>query len=326
MTNATSASRPEPPAEGALPSVIVGTMNFGRRTPEPEAKRIVERALERGVRSFDTANMYNEGESEAILGRALGARRGEVSIATKVGLARLGGRAEGLAPARLPQALDESLRRLGTDHVDLYYLHAPDHAVPIEATLGAVASLLESGKVKAWGVSNYAAWQVLEMIVWCDARGVPRPALSQVIYNLLVRQLEIEYFAFARRYELASAVYNPLAGGLLAGHHDRARPAPPASRFDKNPLYQRRYWTDRFFELAAASAELARDEGISPVALAYGWLAGRPGVDAVIAGPADVAQLDAALDGCARPLSAAARKKLDGMHREYLGTDANYAR
>jgi aryl-alcohol dehydrogenase-like predicted oxidoreductase len=320
MTQA--APRPEAPA----PDVILGTMNFGKRTPEPEARRVVERALERGVRSFDTANMYNEGASEAILGRALGARRAEVFVATKVGLGRAGGRAEGLSPERLPRALDESLGRLGTDHVDLYYLHAPDRAVPIEATLGAVAGLLESGKARAWGVSNYAAWQVLEMITWCDQRGVARPALSQQLYNVLVRQLEIEYFAFAKRYRLPTAVYNPLAGGLLAGHHDRALPAPDGSRFDKNPLYQRRYWSERFFDLAASCAAIARDEGISPVALAYAWLAGRPGVDAIIVGPGDVAQLDAALDGCARRLSAEANKRLDGLYRDYVGTDANYAR
>ncbi|HEU4406326.1 MAG TPA: aldo/keto reductase [Polyangiaceae bacterium] len=319
---------PAPPAtpEAAAPYVIVGTMNFGRRTPEAEARRVVERALERGVRSFDTANLYNDGASEAILGRALGARRAEVSVATKVGLGRAGGKPEGLSPERLPRALDESLARLGTEYVDLYYLHAPDRAVPIEATLGAVAALLESGKARAWGVSNYASWQVLEMITWCDARGVPRPALSQVLYNVLVRQIEIEYLAFARRYRLPTAVYNPLAGGLLAGRHDRSRPAPPGSRFDQNPLYRRRYWTDPFFALAAACADVARDEGVAPARLAYGWLAARPGVDAVLVGPGDVDQLDAALDGCAYRPPPGAMKRLDDLYRDYLGTDASYAR
>src|SRR5580704_4767062 len=193
----------------------VGTMNFGKRTPGEESVRIVHRALERGLRFFDTANAYNDGESERILGRALKGRREACTIASKVGLARLQGKAEGLSARAVASAIGGTLERLGTDWVDVYYLHAPDHGAPIEETLGAMHALIDSKKVRAWGVSNYASWQILEMLHVCDAREMPRPALSQVIYNLLIRQIEIEHLAFARRYGVEVTVYNPLAGGLL---------------------------------------------------------------------------------------------------------------
>ena len=128
-------------APGARPTLALGAMNFGKRTPAPEAERIVARAVERGVTVFDTANAYNGGESERILGRALKGCRDRVHIATKVGFGRAGGKPEGLSAARVRAAIDESLARLGTDHVDLWYLHVPDHATPIEETVGAVSSM-----------------------------------------------------------------------------------------------------------------------------------------------------------------------------------------
>src|SRR5437868_92085 len=152
----------DPRSEGSPPALVVGTMNFGKRTPEPEAHRIVQRALERGLSFFDTANVYVDGESERILGRALGKRRPEVRIATKVGIGKVND-PEGLAPERITAALEESLRRLGTDRVELYYFHKPDHSRPLEPSLRAMEKLINSGKVGAFGASNYASWQLLEM-------------------------------------------------------------------------------------------------------------------------------------------------------------------
>lgn len=146
-------------------------MNFGKRTPEVEARRIIDRALERGVNHIDTANAYVDGESERIVGRALAGRRDVVYLATKVGLSRIGGetsglfriggRSEGLSRARILAACDESLSRLGTDVADLYYLHVPDRDTAIEESLSAMAELLRIGKIRGWAVSNYASWQVL---------------------------------------------------------------------------------------------------------------------------------------------------------------------
>lgn len=311
----------DPRSDAAPPALVVGTMNFGKRTPEAEAQRIVHRALERGLTFFDTANAYVEGESERILGRALGARRAQARIATKVGIGKSMSSPEGLAPERIAAALEESLVRLGTDHVELYYFHKPDHSRPLEDSLQAMEKLIQSGKVRAFGASNYASWQHLEMIQF----GL-KPRVSQQMYNLLVRQLEIEYFRFARKYGVHTTVYNPLGGGLLAGKLKRGGELPAGSRFDKNPLYQRRYLTDRFFELADAFARLAAEADRTPVELAYQWTAARPGVDSILVGPATVEQLDAAIDAVAKPLPKEVIDRADEIHRTFQGTDATYAR
>jgi aryl-alcohol dehydrogenase-like predicted oxidoreductase len=329
MTNPTSRTSADawlrPRAPGEPPLLAVGTMNFGKRTTPAESERVIARALERGLTLFDTANVYNQGESERILGRALKGKRQACVLATKVGLFGIPDRREGLSAAVLANAMDESLERLGTDHVDLYYLHAPDHAVPIEETMGAMKKLLDAKKTRAWGVSNYASWQILEMFEIADRLGMPRPAVSQVIYNVLIRQIEIEYVKFTARFPIHTTVYNPLAGGLLAGRHEKGEP-PKGSRFDKNRMYLRRYWTDRLFEHTRAIASIAEGEGMTPVELAYAWVAGRPGVDSILVGPADVAQLDAAIDGCTKTLGDDAKKKVDELAYAFAGTDASYAR
>ncbi|WP_331107724.1 aldo/keto reductase [Archangium sp.] len=318
---------PRSPGPEAPPAVVaVGTMNFGARTPAPEAARIVARALERGVPFFDTANSYGNGEAERLLGQTLRDRRAEVGLATKVGLARVRGKPEGLSGAQVTRALEDSLKRLGTEYVDVLYLHAPDPATPMEETLEAVHGLLRAGKVRHWGVSNHAAWRILELSGLSEARGLPRPALSQVLYNLLVRQVEVEYLPFTRRYPLHTTVYNPLAGGLLSGRHVAGAPIPSGSRFDGNRLYQRRYWSERLFELAGHLKTVAEAAGLSLLELSYAWLAGRPGVDSVLVGPATVEHLDAALDACAKPLPPEVVAKADDVYREWLGTDATYAR
>jgi aryl-alcohol dehydrogenase-like predicted oxidoreductase len=310
----------DPRNDASPPALVVGTMNFGKRTPEPDAHRIVQRALERGLTFFDTANAYVAGESERILGRALGARRAQARIATKVGIGKLSD-PEGLAPERIAEAIEESLGRLGTDHVELYYFHKPDHSRPLEPSLRAMERLIGAGKVRAFGVSNFASWQLLEMI-----HAGLKPRVSQQMYNLLVRQLEVEYFRFARAHGVHTTVYNPLGGGLLAGKLKRGDALPPGSRFDKNPMYQKRYLTDRFFELADAFARLAAEAGRSPVELAYQWVAARPGVDSILLGPASVEQLDAAIDAVAKPLPKEVIDRADELHRGFQGTDASYAR
>jgi len=301
-------------------------MNFGKRTPEPEARRIVDLAIARGLTLFDTANAYGDGESERILGRLLKGRREQVRIATKVGWWKK----EGLSPERVRASLDESLARLGADHVDLYYLHVPDHDTPIERTLEGVADVLASGKARAFGISNYASWQALEVLLACDRMGIARPVVSQQLYNLLIRQLDLEYLRFAKKYGLHTTVYNPLAGGLLTARHlatgpdDRA--ALAGSRFDKNALYQRRYLSDVFFQAARALSEVAADAGLTLVTLAYAWLAQRPGVDSILVGPGSVAHLEDALAARDVVLSDEVLARVEQIHRELVGTDASYAR
>lgn len=301
-------------------------MNFGKRTAPAEAERIVERAIERGLVFFDTANVYTDGESERILGRLLRSRRDQVGIATKAGIGKIPGPAEGLSPGRVLAALDESLKRLETDYVDVYYLHVPDHSTPIERTLDAIEELLSARKILHFGISNYASWQILAIMMSCDRRGIERPVISQLLYNLLIRQLDIEYFKFVREYPIHTTVYNALAGGLLSGRHSVSAGIPKGSRFENNRLYQQRYWTDRFFDLVGAYQAVASAAGMSLVELAYAWLAGRARVDSILVGPATVEQLDAAIDGCGRTLSAETRARIDEIHTAFAGTNASYAR
>ena len=216
--------------------------------------------------------------------------------------------------------------RLGTDHVELWYLHVPDHATPIEETLGAVAEVIAAGKARAIGVSNYASWQILEIFHACDRVEMPRPVVAQQIHNLLIRQLDVEYWRFAARYDLHTTVYNPLAGGLLTGRYQPGDAIAAGSRFEDNRLYQGRYWSPRMLELAASYRALAERAGLTLVELAYAWLATVPGVDSILVGPGSVAHLDAALDAIERPLDGAVVKEIDAIHRAHLGTETTYAR
>jgi aryl-alcohol dehydrogenase-like predicted oxidoreductase len=308
--------------------VALGCMNFGKRTSEAEALRILDRAIGAGIEVIDTANVYNDGESERIVARALRQRRDSrpLKVATKVGFARVDGKPEGLSPAAIARACDASLARLGLDAIDIYYLHAPDPSVPIEDTLGALAELRHAGKIYDFGVSNFASWQILEIFGICERIGLARPVISQVIYNVLIRQVEIEYLRFAQKYQLHTTVYNPLAGGILARPMTRELGIPQGGRFDNNKLYQRRYWSDRMFDAAAALASAAAVHDRTLLELAYGWLAVRPGVDSILVGPASVEHLDAALAALARPLPPELLARADEIHAEMSGTDASYAR
>jgi aryl-alcohol dehydrogenase-like predicted oxidoreductase len=316
--------------DGEPARVFLGAMNFGRRTPEAESRKILARALELGIVHIDTANAYNDGASERIVGEAVKQRREQVVIATKCGFGRVAGKPEGLSRARLLEACDASLQRLGTDFIDIYYLHVPDHDTPIDETLDAVAELIDKKKIRAWGVSNYAAWQILEMIHRAGARAgtpkLPRPVIAQQLYNILIRQLDVEYFPFARAYELHTTVYNPLAGGLLSGKHARDGSTQGGTRFDKNRLYQGRYFTDAMFDRVEALSKLARAEKMTLLELSYSWLAGAPGVDSILLGPASVEQLEEGVRGCNRWLSPEVRGLVEAQHRLWMGTDTYYVR
>ena len=316
----------KPRDTGAPMPLALGTMNFGKRTPETDAARIVDRALDLGITLFDTANVYNAGESERILGRALRGKRDRALIATKVGFDRVDGRQEGLSPEAIRRAVEGSLSRLGTDHVELYYLHVPDPKTPIEASLDTMTELVREGKIGAIGVSNYASWQVLEMFQHQARASAPRPVLAQQIYNLLIRQLDVEYLAFAAKYRLHTTVYNPLAGGLLTGRFAPGADVAKGSRFDGNKLYLGRYWSPRMLELAKTYGEVAAELGCSSVELAYAWLVARPGVDSILVGPGTVEHLDAAAVAITIEIPEAAMKKIDDVHRAFIGTETKYAR
>lgn len=306
--------------------LVLGTMNFGQRTAEPEALRIMERAVAAGITRFDTANMYVDGRSEEIVGRFLRSNGAALEIATKCGLGRVNGRAEGLSRAAVLEACARSRERLGVATLGLYYLHAPDPRTPLEETLAALGTLYGERAFAAWGVSNYASWQVLEMLGRAAEFGLPAPRTSQVIHNLLVRQIEIEHLPFCRKYGLEVMTYNPLAGGALSGARTYAAAPPAGTRFENNPMYQKRYWHEESFRRVAAYADAARAAGLALLDLAYGFAFGAPGVGAVLVGPGSVEHLAAALAAHARELPPALHRELDALHVAVSGTDARYAR
>jgi aryl-alcohol dehydrogenase-like predicted oxidoreductase len=302
--------------------IALGAMNFGGRTPEPESLRMIARAIERGVELIDTANVYGDGASEKIVGRA----KPTVRIASKVGIKRVNGKREGLSPDRMRVALRETLDNLQMSSIDIWYLHAPDDSVPLKETLSAIKEAIDGGLVKSWGMSNYASWEMLEAIHITRSLEMPPPVIAQVIYNLLIRQLDIEWFKFAGKYGIHTTVYNALAGGLLSGRHRLDDKPEKGSRFDKNKMYVDRYWTERNFALVDRYRGVAERAGMDLPTLAHAWIAGRRGVDSVLIGPATLPQLDAAIDACEKTLTDETRAELDRIHVEAMGTDARYAR
>jgi len=310
-----------------LPYAVCGAMMFGKRADEAESKRIVDAALDHGINCFDTANMYQDGESERILGRALRGRRDRCLVATKVGYVRdEQGREEGTSRKAILRAIDRSLSRLGTDHVDIYYLHRPDYTAPIAETLAAMDEVIRAGKVRHFALSNFGAWQSYEVLRLCDDNAWPRPAMTQMIYNLLVRQIELEYAAFCRKHHLHLAVYNPLAGGLLTGKYASLSDEHAGGRFVDNPMYRNRYWSRRFFDAMLRLKDIADELGMSLTHLAINWIAQQGKADSILLGPSSAEQLLDCLAAGRTTISDDGMARIDQFLQDFDGTDATYAR
>ena len=282
--------------------VALGTFNFGGRTPAGEAVEILHRALDAGINLIDTANVYWEGESERIVGRALAesGRREEVVLATKVHYPTGEGPNEGgNSRLHIMRACEDSLRRLRTDRIDLYQIHRPDPAVPVEETLGALTDLVRQGKVRYVGCSTHPAWQVMEALMVSELKGLVRYVSEQPPYNLLDRRIENELIPLAQRYDLAILPWGPLGMGVLAGRYghvgEGAKDLPADSRAaEVGGIYAERV-TARGIEVGRRFSELAAEAGVSAAQLAVLWNKEQPGVTAPIVGPRTVAQLEEVL-------------------------------
>lgn len=309
---------------------VLGTMTFGDTVDERVAADMVDAALAAGITHIDTANGYAGGESERILSRVLRGRRDEVALATKAGIPHPdSGDHSPLSPAGLRASLDGSLARLGTDHVDLFYLHQPDRAVPLRDTLATVAEFVAEGKVRALGVSNYAAWQIAEINHLADEVGAPRPIVAQQVYNLIARRIEDEYAEFAAVTGLVTMVYNPLGGGLLTGKH--TFDADPAEgRFGDSRLaamYKQRYWNAAVFDAIGNLATLAEKAGIPMTELALRWLVSKPAAGPILLGGSKVGHLQANIDAIAAgPLDADLVAECDDVGAAVRGAMPNYNR
>ena len=308
--------------------VSFGTMTFGSQTDEDAARRMIDLCFDAGINFIDTANIYNQGLSETIVGKLLNGRRDQVILATKVrGKMGDGPDESGLSRAAIHKAIDSSLKRLQTDYVDLYYLHQPDYDVPIEETLAAMDELVKAGKVRYPAVSNYAAWQVAEIHCISQKNGYKSPFISQPMYNLLARGIEDEYLPFCKQYGVAVVPYNPLAGGLLTGKQVRGGKPVSGSRFDGNKMYLDRYWHDDDFAAVDELAGIARDAGKTLVELALQWVLSQEQVDSVILGASRAEQLEENLKACAGPrLAGDVLQRCDAIWRRLRGVTPKYNR
>jgi len=262
----------------------LGTMTFGGQTSEENGIRMVDYALEQGVNFFDTADTYTGGASERILGKALEGKRENAVIATKVT------NPKGPLPNQSGQGrkhiltgVEESLRSLRTDYVDILYLHHPDAHTPKEEVIETMTGLVRSGKVRYYGLSNYSAWECCSFIHKAKEMGGIAPVITESVYNLLTRGLEDELEPFLKEYKMGMAVYNPIAAGLLTGKHSKNGPAED-SRLATNRGYNMRYWSDTNLDAVERLTGIAAECGMSILEFALQWLMNRESVDSLIVG------------------------------------------
>ncbi len=312
--------------------LCIGTMTFGLQTDETESWKILDHAFEAGIYFIDTANVYplgggteHAGRTEEIVGSWLKGRRDQIVLATKfVGAMGNGPLDSGASRRHVFAAVDASLRRLGTDYIDLYQLHRPDLDTPIEETLGALSDLVALGKVRYVGCSNFPAWRVARSLGYSERNGFVKFASLQPRYNLLFREIERELLPLAEEENLAVIPFNPIAGGMLTGkHRDLAQPTP-GTRFNSTPaseLYRRRYWNQEMFDTVTALQQIAADAGVSMVTLAVSWVLAHPAVTSPIIGASRAAQLAESIQATEFRLEPELKSRLDALTSEYRKGD-----
>ncbi len=273
--------------------LCLGTMMFGGATDAPTAERIIAMAADAGLNFIDTADVYNEGESERITGRALAASRDDWVLATKAANPMGSGpNQRGLSRRWLISACDASLKRLGLDHIDVYYLHKEDHLTPLDETVRALADLVRSGKIRYVGLSNYRSWRIAEICRLSDEAGIDRPVVLQPYYNIMNRQPEVELLPAAGHFGLGVAPYSPLARGVLTGKYrpgDQPATDSRAARQDKRMMQTE--WREESLVIAQTLKVHAEGKGCTPGQFALAWLLNNRLVTSPIVGPRTIEQM-----------------------------------
>ena len=305
--------------------MCLGTMMFGSQTSKEDSLKIINYAIENGVNFIDTADAYNAGESERIVGEALEGRREEIILATKVRF-KVGDEVNnsGLNRRHILKQVDNSLKNLRTDYIDIYYLHAMDDDVDFEETFDTMTTLVRSGKVRYIGISNFPAWQVSDMLGTADKRNFTAPIVTQNLYNLLNREVESELVPCIQKHHLGMTVYNPIAGGLLSGKYDFNQ-LPTEGRFAEKANYMARYWKPENFEIIKKLEKIAADKEISLLELSMKWCIAHPYVDSVISGVSRLEQLQqniTAMNGIS--LDDETMLKCEEIGKELLNGRTNY--
>jgi aryl-alcohol dehydrogenase-like predicted oxidoreductase len=310
-----------------ISALTLGTMTFGGQgnfakvgdTDLAGAKRQIDMCLDAGVNLIDTADVYSTGGSEEIVGEALQAKRDDVLLATKVRM-RMGDgpNMEGLSRHHVIAGCEASLRRLRTDHIDLYQVHEWDGLTPLEETLSALQYLVDTGKVRYVGVSNYAGWQLMKTLGIAERDHLPRFVSQQIYYSLQERSAEYELIPLATDQGLGTLVWSPLAGGLLSGKHRRGQDGPAGTRqlagWDEPPVYDE----DKLYDTIEVLVEIADGHDVSAAQVALAWLLGRPTISSVIVGARTDEQLADNLKSAELALTDEERSRLEEVSRPPL--------
>ncbi|MFD0676675.1 MULTISPECIES: aldo/keto reductase [unclassified Paenibacillus] len=295
----------------------LGTNAFGKRADQETSIRIIHQALDQGINFVDTANIYTGSESERIIGLALAGRRHEAVLATKAGLVKGAGPNErGSSRYHLQQELDNSLKRLQTDYVDLYQIHTFDPQTPLEETLRALDDMVRAGKVRYIGASNYAAWELMKALGISDRLGLNRFVSTQVSYSLADRTPEQELVPVCLDQGVGIIPYFPLAGGILTGKYTSADKPPQGSRADTDPNFGK-FLDEGRMELGRSVNKLADELGCTPSALSLAWLMQQPTVSSVIVGATGVQQLEDNLKSASLELGADTLDELERLSEAY---------
>ncbi|BAP42588.1 aldo/keto reductase [Pseudomonas sp. 21LCFQ02] len=297
-------------------TLTLGSMMFGEQTGTEESLRIIDKAWDQGVNFIDTADVYNGGRSEEIVGEAIAARRSEWVLATKVAVGPSDGvpNRAGLNRKHIFNAIDNSLRRLDTDYIDIYYLHKEDHDTPLEVTVSAIGDLIRQGKIRYWGVSNFRGWRIAEIANVAQRLGVDKPVISQPLYNIVNRQAELEQIPAAAFHGLGVVPYSPLARGVLSGKY--AVDAAPASdsragRQDKRLLETE--WRAESLQIARRIQDYTREKGVGIVEFAIAWVLNNQAVSSAIVGPRTEQQWDSYLKALEVRISAEDEAFVDSL-------------
>jgi aryl-alcohol dehydrogenase-like predicted oxidoreductase len=292
--------------------ICLGTMTFGHGTETAEAERIVNASLDAGVTFFDTADGYSNGASETMLGRALGARRRDVVIATKVfNPMGTGPNDSGMSRVHIMNAVEASLRRLGTDYIDLYYIHHVDVQTPLEEMLRAFDDLVRQGKVRYPACSNYEAWRLMEAIWISDSKGLARFAAYQPQYSLVVRDIEEELVPACALKGIGMVVWSPLAGGYLSGKYRPGEQAVAGSRSSEKWAFPTQFFHPGHAAILAELMGVAGEFGRNPAQVAVRWVLQQPMIASAIIGARNAEQLGDTLAATGWHLPAEASERLD---------------
>jgi aryl-alcohol dehydrogenase-like predicted oxidoreductase len=298
-----------------LSRLSFGTMSFAAEADESTSEQLFRRCLDAGINHFDTADVYSQGQSEQILGRLIAEAgcRDRVVLATKAYFPT--GKdvnARGSSRYHLVRAVEASLRRLGTDRIDIYYLHRFDDLTPIDESLRCLDDLVAQGKILYPAASNFAAWQLARALGVAERYGLAPFVCVQPMYNLVKRQVEVEILPMAEAEKLGVVCYGPTGGGLLTGKYGAGR-RPSEGRLLESKMYSTRYADESNYAAADRFTALARERGVEPVALAVAWVASHPAVTSVLLGARTLAQLEPALTAIDIPMDGALRDAISEL-------------